>query len=608
MIFRVRDPPSISASVAQPTSRKRSENQSAPSSESSEEDNESVVRVKIDPIQVAPRGRQGNLQPHVSYVESGENPFEEIVIRAETYFPSLTNIVRDPARSYIIEQTSFETQPPIQSSLQPSVPRPIAPPRRQLIGGSSEPRPNPFSASAAEAKRQAEEELDRRIMMYSRSNRNPHSFCGQHSSYGNPYQQGPPAMQYGGYCSQSQFNNHQQPYSTEPDMEERTTYDYRDFQAARQIFEQRSVMGPPVPPPMPQNHLHRLRLQNSITSTGKPSQNACNGGCAGPICPLNNAPKPAPRSQPTFDRQPSINQEGSTDPQDKSESRNLFNGGCGCGSEPSCGALPDTPIHRDQGNPGEAIKKYLISEEVGPGGVKSVFSFPGGMEPSDLTLLRAAISANQPKDAFIPEENDDLEEQLNRQLEKTCVDPRSIHMVHEQSPHQVQQHQQLHSQTRPSVYTVSRAVGPSMTGQPHQRPSISKSGARHSLDGSENGRTVNPFDTLLMNGITNNFVGPNSQTQAYGSATYPMCNHHHHQHQPHANVGNNVANIGNGSSTGGWHPPGPFQQPGFGGNYQTYTTYNSSRFDAIPIGGGGGGGRNPTQLPQSNTDGRFMNL
>lgn len=605
MIFRVRDPPSTSTSVAQPTSLKLSESQPSLSSESSEADNESVVRVKIDPVQVAPRGRQGNLQPHVSYVESGENPFEEIVIRAETYFPGLTNIVRDPARSYIIEQTSFETQPPAQSPLEPSVPRPVAQPRRQLIGSSSKPHPNPFNASAAESKRQAEEELDRRIMMYSRSNRNPHSFYGQHSFYGNPYQQGPPVMQYGGYCSQqSQVNNYQQPYLTEPDVEERTTYDYRDFQAARQIFEQRSIMGPPAPPPMPQNHLHRLELrpQNSIAGPNKPSQSVSNGGCAGPICPLNNAPKPAPRFQSAFNSQPPTNQEGPTGPHVKSESRNPFSGGCGCGPGAGCGALPDTPIHRDQGNRREAIKKYLVSEEVGPGGVKSVFSFPGGMEPSDLTLLRAAISANQPKDAFIPEENDDLEEQLNRQLEKTSGDPRGIHLVHEQSPHQAPQHQQPQSQMTPPVYSVSRAIGPSMTGQHHQRPSISKSGARHSHDGSGSGGTENSLDTLLMNGITNNFVGPNSPNQAQVSAIYPMCNHHHHQHQSQAIVGNNAPAIGGG--TGGWHFSGPSQQQGFGGNYQTYTTYNSSRFDAIPI--GGGEGRNQTQPSQSNADGLFM--
>ncbi|VDL21462.1 unnamed protein product [Hymenolepis diminuta] len=599
MIFRVRDPPNTS--THRPTSLKPSESRSSPSPTSLESDNESVGGVKIDPVQVPSRRRQETLQTRLSYIESGEDPFEEIVIRAETYFPSLTNIVRDPASSYIVEQTSYETQPPIQPSLPPSIPRPTIQPRRQLTRSASATRPNPFNTSAAETKRRTEEELDRRIMMYSRSHRNSFSFYSQPSCQGgNLCQQGPPAMQYGGgYYPQQQQQQQQQVSNFQPqqqqqqDVSERTTYDYRDFQAARQIFEQRPTIGKPqpAPPPMPRNHLHRLELrpQNSIGSTSELTESVFNGGgCAArPICPLNGAPQPVPRFQHVFNPPPPPppinNQEGSTAAVAivKREPRNPFSGGCGCGPGAGCGALPDTPIHRDQSNPREAIKKFLVSEEIGPGGVKSVFSFPGGMEPSDLTLLRAAVSANAPKDAFIPEENDDLEEQLNRQLEKTCMDPRSIQMVHEQALQQSSQPQQPPPPQNQPIYTVSRAMSACMnngnithmTVQHHQRPSISKSGPRQPQEGQGNVRNENPLETLMMNGITNTFVGPNSPGQIQGSATYPMCIHHHQQ----VDAGNNVAN--------NWE----FSGQGFGGNYQTFTTYNSSRFDGVPMGSGGGG-------------------
>nr|CDS28402.1 conserved hypothetical protein [Hymenolepis microstoma] len=614
MIFRVRDPPNTS--THQPTSRKPSESRSSPLPTSSESDNESVGGVKVDPLQVPSRNHQEALQTRVSYIESGEDPFEEIVIRAETYFPSLTNIVRDPASSYIVEQTTYETQPLIKPSLPPSLPRPTAQPRRQLTRSASATRPNPFNTPAAETKRKTEEELDRRIMMYSRSRRNSFSFYSQPSYQGgNPYQQGPPAMQYGGnYYSQQQqqVNNFQpQQQQQQQDVDERTTYDYRDFQAARQIFEQRSTMNKPqpAPPPVPRNHFHRLELrpQNSIASTNEPTESVFSGGgcAAGPICPLNSSPQPAPRFQHMFNHPPPPSQMNTHETSAagaivKREPRNPFTGGCGCGPGAGCGALPDTPIHRDQGNPREAIKRFLVSEEVGPGGIKSVFSFPGGMEPSDLTLLRAAISANAPKDAFIPEENDDLEEQLNHQLEKTCMDPRSIQMIHEQTPLQ-QSQQPGHPQPPPPpnqpMYTVSRAVGASMnngnilhmTVQHHQRPSISKNGPRQPQEVQE--RNENPLETFMLNGITNSFVGPNSVGQA---STYPMCAHHHHQHQQ-ADNGNNVADS--------WQFSGQPQPQGFGGNYPTFTTYNSSRFDSVPM-GSGGGGRNQTQ--QSNTDSRFM--
>ncbi|VDO06383.1 unnamed protein product [Rodentolepis nana] len=618
MIFRVRDPPNTS--THQPLSRKPSESRSSPSPTPSESDNESVGGVKVDPLQVPSRRRQEGLQTRVSYIESGEDPFEEIVIRAETYFPSLTNIVRDPASSYIVEQTTYETQPLIKPSLPPSVPRPTAQPRRQLTRSASATRPNPFNTPPAETKRRTEEELDRRIMMYSRSRRNSFSFYSQPSYQGgNPYQQGPPPMQYGGnYYSQQQqqVNTIQPQQQQQQDVDERTTYDYRDFQAARQIFEQRSTMSKPQPtqPPVPRNHLHRLELrpQNSIASTNEPTESVFSGGgcTAGPICPLNSLPQPAPRFQHMFNHPPPPSQMNTHETSTagaivKREPRNPFTGGCGCGPGAGCGALPDTPIHRDQGNPREAIKRFLVSEEVGPGGVKSVFSFPGGMEPSDLTLLRAAISANAPKDAFIPEENDDLEEQLNHQLEKTCMDPRSIQMIHEQTP--IQQPQQSnHPQPPPPpnqpMYTVSRAMGASMnngnilhmTVQHHQRPSISKNGPRQPQEVQESARNENPLETFMMNGITNSFVGPNSAVQAQGSATYPMCMHHHHQHQQ-ADTGSNAAD--------NWQFAGPQQPQGFGGNYPTFTTFNSTRFDPVPM-GSGGGGRNQTQ--QSNTDSRFM--
>lgn len=628
MIFRVHDPPNTSSRLSRP--RKSSKYRDSVSSTSSASDNESAEDLKVDPARVSCRRRRHeSLQARLSYVDSGEDPFEEIVIRAETYFPNLTNIVRDPASSYIVEQAPYDTQPPTGPSLPPSIPRPYIQPRRPLLRSASASRANPFNTSTiAEAKRRAEEELDRRIMMYSRSHRNSFSFYSQPNypgGGGSPYQQSGPSCG-GGYCSQpqcsqSQCNNFQsqlqqnQPQQQLQDMDERTTYDYRDFQAARQIFEQKSTMGQQqaAPPPMPRNHLHRidLRQQNSVASTNESLGGCSSGGCGpGAICPLSNAPQPAPRFQHMFNSQPTQmepqNQE-SVNPGAimKREPRNPFAGGCGCGPGAGCGALPDTPIHRGQGNPREGIKKFLVSEEVGPGGIKSVFSFPGGMEPSDLTLLRAAISANAPKDAFVPEDNEDLEEQLNLQLEKTCMDPRSVHMVHEQNSHQQSQTSGPALSPPPSqhqnqpMYTVGRAMGTSMnngnimhmTVQHHQRPSLPKSGPRQpppppQQDGQGSVRSENPLDTLLMNGISNNFVGPNTPTQGQHSVPYFMCNHHQNSMQ---------------------FPGGPRQ--GFGGNYQTFTTYNSSRFDAMQAGdnSNNAGGVERIQHQQStNADNRFM--
>ncbi|KAL3310933.1 hypothetical protein Ciccas_010493 [Cichlidogyrus casuarinus] len=59
------------------------------------------------------------------------------------------------------------------------------------------------------------------------------------------------------------------------------------------------------------------------------------------------------------------------------------------------------------------LQQYVVAEEPGPGGVKKTFSFPAGESPGDMTLLRAAVAANQPQDAFIPEdfdEGDDADE------------------------------------------------------------------------------------------------------------------------------------------------------------------------------------------------------
>ncbi|VDN41996.1 unnamed protein product [Dibothriocephalus latus] len=95
--------------------------------------------------------------------------------------------------------------------------------------------------------------------------------------------------------------------------------------------------------------------------------------------------------------------------------------GCSCGPGSGCGALASEAMVRRSDNmvDVETIQQYLVAEEPGPGGVKKVFNFPLGSEPGDLTLLRAAVSANRPKDAFIPEENDDIETQLDHQFQAT---------------------------------------------------------------------------------------------------------------------------------------------------------------------------------------------
>nr|CDS15465.1 hypothetical protein EgrG_000786400 [Echinococcus granulosus] len=613
MIFRVRDPPTSNTSVcAQSTSQKPTNNQQSPTPEASEAELESIEAAQVDPTRAIGRKRYEKLRPQLSYIETTEDPFEEIVIRAETYFPGLTNIVRDQSSSYIVEQAKYE--PPLSL---PSEQHPLSQSRQQIPANSSAIRQNPFNTSISKSKRQGEEELDRRIMMYSRANRNPNT-CYAHNFHQDSHQQSSPVhqvMHHGNYyAQQSMANNFQPPFTFESDVDERTTYDYRDFQAARQKFEQHGSLGQTLVP-APRNPLRRLdiRPQHSIVGTvmsSGPSESTFSVGGVGRICQMNASSNhhPPPFQNP-LNPQHSLNQESSA--LVRRESHNPFSRECGCGPGTGCGVLPDTPIHRDQGNQREAIKKYLVSEEVGPGGVKSVFSFPDGMEPSDLTLLRAAISANQPKDAFIPEDNDDLEEQLNRQLEKACVDSRSLQSVSNQASQRLQSQTSMPIQ---HIQTVSHASGANVIRggggggggggdlmhmvvqhHHHQRPNITKTGDRDT-QALSNSRAENPLDTLIYNGISNDFVGPNSPGQLPVFSGYPIYHRHHCQLQP------NTATATTTNSSNSWRISPAHQQQGVQGNYQARTMYNSSRFDPMST----GTGRGQTQPTHFTTDSRFM--
>ena len=619
MIYRVRDPPTVNTSStlgAQSLSQTPTASKlRSPTPEASEGENESTEIVpRVDPPQVVARKRYNNLPRQLSYIESTDDPFEEIVFRAETYFPGLTNIVADQSGSYIVEQTACDSTPQPSKPSLPSVPLPIGQHKQQQHPiNSSNTRQNPFNTSIAESKRRGEEELDRRIMMYSRANRNPHNYYS-YSFHGGSHQQSLQVHRQiipcGNYLPQQPLNANnntfQAPCTSDLDMDERTTYDYRDFQAARQRFEQRVPISQTAPP-APKNHFYRsdLRSQHSTTSTVMPNESKCNAA-VGSLCQMNApyAHRPPP-FHATFNSQPSVSHENSA--LVRRDPRNLFSGGCGCGPGAGCGALPDTPIHRNQGNHQEAISKYLVAEEMGPGGVKSVFSFPGGMEPSDLTLLRAAISANQPKDSFIPEENDDLEEQLNLQLERACVDPQSLQLLHNQAPLQSQLQSQLPIQ---HMQTVSRTSGANLMGDGsgvgagggvthmtvqhhhHQRPNLIKVGTREAHEDLSNTRDGNPLDALMYNGISNNFVGPNSPEQIPSSG-YPICQQHH-QAQP--------KGARTSANNEGWHISSMHQQQPQA-NYKAFTTYSSSRTDSVPI----AGGRVSTQTKDPTiTDERYM--
>ncbi|VDD77504.1 unnamed protein product [Mesocestoides corti] len=583
MIFRVRDPPvSATSSVSAPPPAQALTNHRSPISEGSEADIDSIEATHIDPSAAIGKRKHEVPQPKLSYIDSTEDPFEEIVIRAETYFPGLTNIVGNQASSYIVEQTNYEPSAPSQ--------RRTAPPRQHLPTVNSNTRQNPFNTSIAESKRRGEEEIDRRIMMYSHANRKPRTHHG-HSLHANPYQQGSPihsVIHYGGYYSQN-LSNPQPPCTSESDMDERTTYDYRDFQAARQRFEQRGLTSQAALLP-PRNPLHRidLRPQHSITSTVMSTgPNRAGFGVSEmvPMHPPHPSPSHSSMLQPQFVSQPNtseINQEGSA--LVRREPRNLFSGGCSCGPGSGCGALPESPIRQEHMVHREAIQKYLVAEEVGPGGVKSVFSFPGGVEPSDLTLLRAAISANQPKDAFIPEENDDLEEQLNRQLEQACPDIRTF----QENPIRPTQPPQPPHHAQPQVPTVGRTSGGSMMvgggGQSRsqyqttQKPNIVSTEEEQAL--SPHSNTENPLNTLMYNGIIHQFAGPSNPSQLQSSSRYPM---------------QNQAQLNN------WHNSPQHRQP-MQGHYQNFTTYNSTGLDSLPVTGGRSTGP-PTHL---NSENRFM--
>ncbi|KAL5111293.1 hypothetical protein TcWFU_001017 [Taenia crassiceps] len=607
MIFRVCNPPANSTSgCAQSTSQEPTNNRGSLTPEVSEAEIESIGTAQVDPASAIGRKRYENFRPQLSYIETTEDPFEEIVIRAETYFPGLTNIVRDQSSSYIVEQPNYEPLPPPAS-----VQHPIPQSRQRIPPNNSAVRQNPFNTSISKSKRKGEEELERRIMMYSRANRNPHTYY-VHNSHESSHQPSSPAdqvMHHGSYYAQQPLtNNFQPPCTSESDIDERTTYDYRDFQAARQKFEQHGSLSQTVVP-TPRNHFRRLDVRpqylvNGTATSSRPSESGLSVDGVGRICQINapNIPHSLPFQSP-LNSQPSLSQESGAVV--RVESRNSFSRVCGCSPGSGCGVLPHTPIHRDQGSQREAIKKYLVSEEVGPGGVKSVFSFPDGMEPSDLTLLRAAISANQPKDAFVPEENDDLEEQLNRQLEKTCVDSRSLQSMSNQASYRSQSQTSMPVQ---HIQSVSHASGSNMIRGgsggdlmhmvvQHHRHQRSNNPRMEDRDTKEaKGRSGNPLDTLMYNGISNDFVGPNSPGQLPISPGYPIC--HRHQCQPQLSTTTPATTTTDSSSS--WHISAAHQQQGMQGNYQPHAMCNSSRFDPVSTGTGRG------QPSQFTTNNRFI--
>ncbi|VDM33520.1 unnamed protein product [Hydatigera taeniaeformis] len=607
MIYRVCGPPPNNTSCcAQSTSQESTNIQRNLTPEISEVEVESTEAAQVNPVGAVGRKRYENLRSQLSYIETTEDPFEEIVIRAETYFPSLTNIVKDQSSSYIVEQTNYESLHP------PSVQHPIPQSRQRISSINSAVRPNPFNTSSSNSKRRGEEELDRRIMMYSRANRNPHTYYA-HNFHDNSHQMTSSVhqvMHHGSYYAQQPLiKNFQSPCTSESDVDERTTYDYRDFQAARQKFEQHKSLSQTVAP-TPRNHLRRLdvRQQHSVIGTvtsSRPNEGGISVEGAGHNCQIktSNAPHLPPLQTP-INRPPSLSQESCA--LARRELHNSFSRICGCGQGSGCGVLPDKPIHQDQSSQREAIKKYLVSEEIGPGGVKSVFSFPDGMEPSDLTLLRAAISANQPKDAFVPEENDDLEEQLNRQLEKACVDTRGLQSVSTPAPQRSQPQtsmpiQHIQSVSHGSSANPIRGSGGEdlmhMVVQHHHYPrsNIPKADDRDTQEVLPKSRNGNPLDTLMYNGISNDFVGPNSPSHMQITSGYSMC--HRHQCQPQLNAAT-AATTNNNS----WHIPPTHQQQRMQGNYQPHTVYNSVKFDSMST----GAGRGQTQPTHFTTDNRFI--
>lgn len=170
-------------------------------------------------------------KPRLSYIESTDGsttpPFEEIVIRAETYFPSWTNIA----------EGGYQTS------------------QRETAANTKANR----RLSSAELKQRNERDIDQRILMTTNATRKPrmHFFNQQqpqHQTYQHPSQdlsnnnnnQNPPIMHYGG-CYSQPMSHHQQPMDgqmvQETEPEERTTYDYRNFQVARQRFEQRGIIS-----------------------------------------------------------------------------------------------------------------------------------------------------------------------------------------------------------------------------------------------------------------------------------------------------------------------------------------------------------------------------
>nr|VZI37104.1 unnamed protein product [Spirometra erinaceieuropaei] len=376
MIYRV--PKLAPANGVDEKSRRKTPDSEGSTEESANED----FSIKRNPYLVARSSlaTPAEEKPKLSYeVASDNEPFEEIVIRAETFFPELKNIVESSTSTYLFENN-------FKNPIAPRVAKTPLEDRSSYL-----PRTASLFANN-QFRRQKNLQQQGLIppgcamhpctnLQHQHSQPHPNQMMMQYSGYYPPGPQPPPPP-------------HASP--VQGSEVERTTYDRRNFQAALQHFEQRSLVSQPPLRPSSLFMSPELRVMDSKLPP--------------PPLPPPSLPQPPRPSASTAHA--------------VMKSVPAFLTGCSCGPGSGCGALTSEAMVRRSDNMAdvETIQQYLVSEEPGPGGVKKVFSFPLGMEPGDLTLLRAAVSANRPKDAYIPEENDDIETQLDQQLQAVRPD------------------------------------------------------------------------------------------------------------------------------------------------------------------------------------------
>ncbi|VDL96936.1 unnamed protein product [Schistocephalus solidus] len=377
MIYRV--PKLASGNGAEERSRRKTSESEGSTEESANDD----FSVKRNPFLLARTSLATSAagKPKLSYeVASDSEPFEEIIIRAETFFPELKNIVESSANLF---ENSFK------NPIAPGVPKspledrnPHLPRTASLFANNQFRRQKNLRQQGLLSPGCAMHPCS--SLQHQHPQSHPNQIMMQYSGYYPPGPQHPPPLE---------------PPGRGPEVE-RTTYDRRNFQAALQHFEQRSLASQPPLKPTSFFMSPELRFMDSKLSPPPPP----------PPLPPSSLPQPskpsASVSQTVMKKVPG------------------FLTGCNCGPGSGCGALTSEAMVRRSDNMTdvETIQQYLVAEEPGPGGVKKVFSFPMGAEPGDLTLLRAAVSANRPKDAYIPEENDDIETQLDQQLQAVRPD------------------------------------------------------------------------------------------------------------------------------------------------------------------------------------------